>query len=225
MIAAGGTGMGKTTLLRGLCNAIDPGERMIVIEDSPELGLDLLPELHPDQVTMCKREDNIEGVGGISLADLARAAMRGSPDRIICGECRGHEVLPMLLAMTQGNEGSMSTVHARSSADVFSRLALYAAMTNESISFEESAALIAGALDLVVFLSPRPASGPGSSPGAVTSIREVTGREGAQVTSNEVLRLEHTGRVLSVSALQPETSDRLRAAGFDTARLAEVDRW
>src|SRR5581483_2466697 len=173
VIIGGGTGTGKTTLLRAMCNAIDAEERLIVIEDSPELGLDVLSDLHPDQVKMCKREDNVEGVGGFQMADLVRSALRGSPDRVIVGETRGHEILPMLLAMSQGNEGSMSTVHARSSGDVWFRLATYAAMAPEGLSFEASAALIAGAVDLVLFLSPRPVTVSGGSPGAITSIREL----------------------------------------------------
>ena len=225
VVIAGGTGTGKTTLLRAMCNEIPAGRRVVVIEDSPELGLDLLPDLHPDQVTMCKREDNIEGIGGFSLADLVRSALRGSPDHVIVGETRGHEVLPMLLAMSQGNEGSMSTVHARSSGDVWFRLATYAAMAPEALSFEASAALIAGALDLVVFLSPRAVSAPGGSPGAVTSIRELTGCEAGRVTSNEVITHWGGGKLVVGAGFRPETAERLLAAGFDTARLEEVERW
>jgi Flp pilus assembly CpaF family ATPase len=208
-----------------MCNEIPPTERIVVIEDSPELGLSLLPDLHPDQVTMCKREDNIEGVGGFSLADLVRSALRGSPDRVIVGETRGHEVLPMLLAMTQGNEGSMSTVHARTSGDVWFRLATYAAMAPEALSFEASAALIAGALDLVVFLSPRPVTAPGGSPGQVTSIRELTGCEAGRVTSNEVLTHRGGGKLAVGAGFRPETAERLAEVGFDAGRLEEVERW
>jgi Flp pilus assembly CpaF family ATPase len=222
VMIGGGTGVGKTTLLRAMCNEIGPDERLIVIEDSPELGLDLLPDLHPDQVSMCKREHNVEGVGGVSLADLVRSALRGSPDRVIVGETRGHEVLPMLLAMSQGNEGSMSTVHARSSGDVFSRLATYAAMAPEALAFEAAAALIAGALDLVVFLSPRPANGAQDSPGTVTSIREVTGFDGSLVTSNEVLRTGRGGILTAGVGFRDETAQRLTDAGFDPAQLEEV---
>jgi len=223
-IIAGGTGTGKTTLLRAQCNAINTGERIVIIEDSPELGLDLLSDLHPDQVPMCKREDNIEGVGGISMADLVRSALRGSPDRVVVGETRGHETVPLLLAMSQGNDGSMSTVHARSSGDVWFRLATYAAMAPEGLSFEASAALIAGAVDLVIFLSPRPVSAPGGSPGTITSIRELTGCEGGRVTSNEVLTWRG-GRLVVGAGFRPETAERLAAVGYDPARLEEVERW
>lgn len=224
-VIGGGTGTGKTTLLRAMCNKIPADRRKVVIEDSPELGLNLLPDLHPDHIAMCKREDNVEGVGGFSLADLVRSALRGSPDHVIVGETRGHEVLPMLLAMSQGNEGSMSTVHARSSGDVWFRLATYAAMAPEALSFEASAALIAGAVDLVVFLSPRAVNAPGGSPGAVTSIRELTGCEAGRVTSNEVVVHRGGGKLAVGAGFRPETAERLLAAGFDTARLEELGRW
>jgi pilus assembly protein CpaF len=225
VVIGGGTGTGKTTLLRAMCNAIAAEERLIVIEDSPELGLDVLSDLHPDQVRMCKREDNVEGVGGFLLPDLVRSALRGSPDRVIVGETRGHEVLPMLLAMSQGNEGSMSTVHARSSADVWFRLATYAAMAPEALGFEASAALIAGAVDLVVFLSPRPVAMPGGSPGAITSIRELTGCEGGRVTSNEVLTAQRGGGLRIGAGFRAETAERLAAGGYDPARLEELEQW
>lgn len=224
VIIGGGTGTGKTTLLRAMCNAIDAEERLIVIEDSPELGLDVLSDLHPDQVKMCKREDNVEGVGGFQMADLVRSALRGSPDRVIVGETRGHEILPMLLAMSQGNEGSMSTVHARSSGDVWFRLATYAAMAPEGLSFEASAALIAGAVDLVLFLSPRPVTVSGGSPGAITSIRELTGCEGGRVTSNEVLTADRSGLRIG-AGFRAETAERLAAVGYDPARLEELEQW
>ncbi|HZQ78539.1 MAG TPA: ATPase, T2SS/T4P/T4SS family [Acidimicrobiia bacterium] len=223
-IIAGGTGTGKTTLLRAKCNAVNPAERMVIIEDSPELGLDLVGDRHPDQVPMCKREDNIEGVGGISMADLVRSALRGSPDRIVVGETRGQETIPLLLAMSQGNDGSMATVHARSSGDVWFRLATYAAMAPEGLSFEASAALIAGAVDLVIFLSPRPVNAPGGSPGVITSIRELTGCEAGRVTSNEVL-CWRGGRLVVGAGFRPETAERLAAVGYDPARLEELERW
>jgi len=225
IVFGGGTGTGKTTLLRAMCNEIDPEERLLVIEDSPELGLGLLGDRHPDQVTMCKREDNVEGVGGISLPDLVRSALRGSPDRVIVGETRGHEVLPMLLAMSQGNEGSMSTVHARSSGDVWFRLATYAAMAPEALGFEASAALIAGAVDLVVFLSPRPVTAPGGSPGVITSIREFTGCEGGRVTSNEVLTAQRGGALHLGAGFRADTAERLADVGYDPAGLEELERW
>ena len=111
-IICGGTAAGKTTLLRAVAADIPPTERLVTIEDSLELGLDRYPELHPDVVALEAREANLEGEGGVSLAELVRWALRMSPDRVIVGEARGEEVLALLNAMSQGTDGSMATLHA-----------------------------------------------------------------------------------------------------------------
>src|SRR3546814_3319296 len=74
------------------------------------------------------------------------------PQRVIVGEVRGAEVLPMLLAMSQGNDGSMCSIHADSSKGVFGRLAMYAAMTPERLVPEVTNLLVANAIDLIVHL-------------------------------------------------------------------------
>ncbi len=113
-LVTGGTGAGKTTMLRALCAEIPPSERLVTIEDALELGLDRDPEAHPDAVAMQAREPNVEGEGEVTQADLVRWALRMSPDRVLVGEIRGAEVIPMCNAMTQGNDGSMATLHANS---------------------------------------------------------------------------------------------------------------
>jgi Flp pilus assembly CpaF family ATPase len=123
VLVTGGTAIGKTTLLRGLACEIDPAERLVTIEDAFELGLDKDPARHPDVVALQAREPNIEGEGAVSQAELVRWALRMSPDRVIVGEIRGPEVVPMCNAMSQGNDGSMATVHASSSRIAFARLA------------------------------------------------------------------------------------------------------
>src|SRR3546814_14433776 len=105
-------------MLRALASEIPPEERIVTIETELELGLDRYPDLHPDCVALEAREANVEGVGTVTAASLVRMSLRMSPDRVIVGEVRGDEVIPMLNAMSQGNEGSMCTVHADSSATV-----------------------------------------------------------------------------------------------------------
>jgi pilus assembly protein CpaF len=131
LVICGGTGVGKTTLLRALAADIPAWERLITIEDSLELGLDRYPELHPDVVALEAREPNVEGQGGISLAELVRWALRMSPDRVIVGEARGEEVLALLNAMSQGTDGSMATLHSSSSKGAFTKLATYAVQAPE----------------------------------------------------------------------------------------------
>ncbi len=215
LIISGGTSAGKTTLLRALAAEISLDERLVTIEDSLELGLERFPEVHADVVAMEARAPNVEGEGAISVADLVRAALRMSPDRVIVGEVRGHEVIPMLNAMTQGNDGSMCTIHANSSAGAFARLATYAIQAPERLPLEATNLLVAGAVDLVVQLSVDRTTGRR----VVSSVREVTGADGALVVSNEVFRPGSDGLAVAAVAPREATLARLAAAGFDPAWL------
>ena len=152
-IICGGTGAGKTTLLRAMAADIPPTERLVTIEDSLELGLDRYPELHPDVVALEAREPNLEGEGGVSLAELVRWALRMSPDRVIVGEARGEEVLALLNAMSQGTDGSMATLHASSSKGAFSKLATYAVQAPERLPLEATNLLVANAVHFVIHLA------------------------------------------------------------------------
>ena len=105
VIIAGGQGDGKTTLLRALAAAIDPGERIVTIESDFELGLDRLPERHHEVIALEAREANVEGVGRVSCAELVRRAMRMSARRIIVGEVLGDEVLPDAAGHELGRQG------------------------------------------------------------------------------------------------------------------------
>jgi Flp pilus assembly CpaF family ATPase len=182
LIIAGATGVGKTTLLRALAAEIPPEERIVTIETELELGLDRFPEIHPDCIALEARDANVEGVGTVTAADLVRMSLRMSPDRVIVGEVRGSEVIPMLNAMSQGNEGSMCTVHADSSATAFNKLALYAMQSPERLPIEATALLAAAAIDLVVFIARR------GNHRYVASVRQVVGANGAQVVTNELFR-------------------------------------
>ena len=143
LLVTGGTGAGKTTMLRALCAEIPPSERLVTIEDALELGLDRDREAHPDAVAMQAREPNVEGEGEVTQADLVRWALRMSPDRVLVGEIRGAEVIPMCNAMTQGNDGSMATLHASSSKGAFSRLATYAVQAPERLPLEATNLMVA----------------------------------------------------------------------------------
>lgn len=214
IVIGGGTSMGKTTLLRALINEIPSHERLITIEDSLELGVDAFPELHPDVVTLEAREANVEGEGAVPLEHLVRMALRMDPDRVIVGEVRGDEILPMLNAMSQGNDGSMCTVHAHSSAAVFRKLAMYAMQTPQRLPIEATNLLAASAIDLVVHLS-REKRSDARGPRFVTSVREVVDADGPLVVSNEIFRPGPTGRAaVGAPPSRPLLVD-LVAAGFD----------
>jgi Flp pilus assembly CpaF family ATPase len=213
IIVGGGTGTGKTTMLRCLINAILEYERLITVEDSLELGLERFAHLHPDYETLEARAANIEGVGEFSMADLVRSGLRMDPHRVIVGEVRGKEVLPMLLAMSQGNDGSMCSVHAESSRGVFGRLVMYAAMSEERLDPDVTNLLVAEAVHLVVHV------GWANGVRCVTSVREVTGSDGQQVTTNEIFRPGPDGRAVPGYPLQEQTLARLEAVGFDRSVL------
>ncbi len=220
IIVAGGTGTGKTTTLRCLINEIPADERLITVEDSLEIGLERVEDLHPDHETLEARDANTEGAGAFTLADLVRAALRMDPQRVIVGEVRGAEVLPMLLAMSQGNDGSMCSIHADSSKGVFGRLAMYAAMTPERLIPDVTNLLVANAVDLIVHL--------GWVAGArrVTSVRHVTGSvEAGQVVSNELWRPDATGAGVPAAPPSPEFAPQLAAHGFDATAHAAAEGW
>jgi Flp pilus assembly CpaF family ATPase len=219
LIVAGGTNTGKTTMLRCLLNEIPPEERVVTVEDNLELGLDRFLDLHPDQVTWERRGANIEGRGEASLADCVRATLRQNPDRVIVGEIRGVEVVDMLRAMSQGNDGSMSSIHADSSKGALVRLSMYTA--EAGLDEETSNKWIANAVDLIIHL------GWVDGVRRVTSVREVLEAEARQIATNEVYRPDHEGRAMPAAGptIRNETLARLVTAGFDAALLSEPARW
>ncbi len=222
VLVAGGVAIGKTTLLRALAAAIPPWERLVTVEDVFELGLDADPDAHPDVVALQARAANTEGEGAISQAELVRWALRMSPDRVIVGEVRGPEVIPMCNAMSQGNDGSMATVHASTSRGAFSKLAAYAVQGDERLPMEATALLIANAVDFVVHLTqPRGED----NRRVVSSVREVIDADDRHVVSNEVYRPGADRRGLPGAPLRPDTLDDLAAAGFDPDLLERPEGW
>jgi Flp pilus assembly CpaF family ATPase len=133
MVIAGGTNAGKTTLLRALANEIPAHERLVTIEKSLELGLDHMVGLHPDCVALEAREANTEGQGALGMNELVRRGLRMDPDRVIVGEVLGDEVIDMLNAMSQGNDGSLCTIHSNSSEGAFRRMCAYAVQSPEHL--------------------------------------------------------------------------------------------
>jgi Flp pilus assembly CpaF family ATPase len=220
VLITGGTAIGKTTLLRALASVIDPTERLVTIEDAFELGLDRDPALHPDVVALQAREANIEGHGAVSQAELVRWALRMSPDRVIVGEIRGPEVVPMCNAMSQGNDGSMATLHASSSRIAFTRLAAYAAQGPERLPLEATNLLVASAVHFVVHVAQ-------STDGkrVVSSIREVVDADDRQIVSNEVYGPGPDRRAVLGAPLRAETLDDLVMAGLDPDRMNSARGW
>lgn len=206
IVVAGGTGTGKTTLLRALINEIPRTERIVTIEDAFEIGLEHFESAHPDHDCLQARGTNTEGLGEVTMADLARMALRMDPDRVIVGEVRGAEAFPMLLAMSQGNNGSMCTLHADHPRSVFPRLLAYVAMAQVPMPAAAVNTLMSTTIHFVVHIEMIEGGR------RISSIHEVVEGDANSVSSNEVYSLRGT-RPGFVS-LRDETSDALERSGF-----------
>lgn len=144
---SGGTGSGKTTFLNVLSGFIPREERVITIEDSAELQLQDLPNL----VRLETRNSNVEGCQEIGIRELIRCSLRMRPDRIIVGEVRGAEAIDMMQCLNTGHDGSMSTGHANSGADMLARLENMVLMGME-IPLAAIRQQIASGIDIIVHL-------------------------------------------------------------------------
>lgn len=150
ILVSGGTGSGKTTLLNVLSSFIPRNQRIITVEDSAEL------QFRQDHVVRLEaREANLEGVGQYTIRDLVRNALRMRPDRIVVGECRGSEALDMLQAMNTGHDGSLTTAHANSPAQMIRRLETMVLIASD-MPIAAIRQQIAGALDLIVQIERNP---------------------------------------------------------------------
>lgn len=146
-IVCGGTGTGKTTLLRAML-ADTSQDRIITVEDVAELELNL-----PNVVAMQTRQANSDGAGQIDLQRLVVESLRMKPDRIVVGEVRGIELAPMLQALNSGHKGSATTIHANRAEDVPARLIGIGLMGG--LSPATTAHLAASAFDYVICLGNR----------------------------------------------------------------------
>ncbi|OGX27735.1 MAG: hypothetical protein A3D10_02905 [Omnitrophica WOR_2 bacterium RIFCSPHIGHO2_02_FULL_48_11] len=147
IVFCGSTGTGKTTALNVLSRHIPEEERIITIEDTPELRL-----MQKHVVTLQSKPANIEGRGVITIRDLFVNSLRMRPDRIIIGEVRGEEMLDLIQAISSGHSGSLAIVHSDSPDDCFSRMVMMTLMTGIRLSTEEIKRQIANAIDLIVYI-------------------------------------------------------------------------
>jgi len=184
MIVSGGTGSGKTTVLNVLSAFIPSNERIITIEDAAELKLK-----QEHWVRLESRPPNIEGKGAITIRDLFRNTLRMRPDRIIVGECRGGESLDMLQAMNTGHDGSMTTIHANSTADVLTRLDSMVLMAGFELPMRAIREMIASAIHVIVHTA-RLSDGTRK----VTQISEMGGLlDDIHISLNDIFLFKQTG--------------------------------
>ncbi|OYX37715.1 MULTISPECIES: CpaF family protein [unclassified Sphingomonas] len=217
VVISGGTGSGKTTMLNALSKMIDPGERVLTIEDAAELRLQ-----QPHWLPLETRPPNLEGQGEISIRDLVKNALRMRPDRIILGEIRGSECFDLLAAMNTGHDGSMCTLHANSPRECLGRMENMVMMGDIKMPKEAISRQIADSVDLIVQVK-RLRDGSRR----VTNITEVIGMEGPVIVTQELFKFEYLdesadGKIIGEyrsMGLRPYTLEKARQYGFDQAYL------
>jgi pilus assembly protein CpaF len=217
VIISGGTGSGKTTMLNAMSKMIDPGERVLTIEDAAELQLQ-----QPHWLPLETRPANLEGQGAITIGDLVKNALRMRPDRIILGEIRGAECFDLLAAMNTGHDGSMCTLHANSPREALGRMENMVLMGDVKIPKEAITRQIAESVDMIVQVK-RLRDGSRR----VTNITEVIGMEGEVIITQELFKYEFIdedaqGKIIGEyrsSGMRPYTLDKAKQYGFDQALL------
>ena len=187
-----------------LSDCIDPGERVITIEDNAELQIRHVPNL----VRMEARNANVEGCRPISIRELIKASLRMRPDRIVVGEVRGPEAIDMIQAMNTGHDGSMSTGHANSAKDMLSRLETMILMGMD-LPVPAIRGQLASGIDLIVHLGRlRDRSR------KLLEVVEVLGMEDGQIRLSTLYRFtetgEENGRITGVWEKEKEINHRFK---------------
>ena len=222
ILISGGTGSGKTTLLNALSRMIDPGERVVTIEDAAELQLQ-----QPHVLRLETRPANLEGQGEITQRDLVKNALRMRPDRIILGEIRAGEALDMLQAMNTGHDGSMATIHANRPREALTRLENMVAMTGVKLPHDAVRAQIAGAINMIVQIA-RMRDGVRR----IIYITEVVGMEGEIITTQDLFTYEYQGEddngklvgKFRGSGLRPHFAERAEYFGLGRTLIEAVSK-
>ena len=187
VLISGGTGSGKTTTLNVLSSFIPQSERIVTIEDAAELRFH---NRHKHVVRLETRPPNVEGVGEVTMQELVKNALRMRPDRIVVGEVRGGEALDMLQAMNTGHEGSMTSVHANTPRDAFSRLEnmIMMAESAKQLPVLPIREQLARAIDIVVQQSRLP-----TGERKITNISEVIGLHHGEYVMRDIFLFQQVG--------------------------------
>ena len=218
IIVTGGVNAGKTTMLRALASEIPPGERLATLESEYELYLHGSPE-HPDVIAFESRDANSEGAGEISLHDLLAHALRHNPQRILVGEVRRGEIMPMLEAMNSGQDGSMCTLHANSPAEAFDRILILALRGGLALAERAIHILVGMAVDLIVHVRKR-YDGTRTLRYVSEVLEVLPPADTDRPAANRLFLPEGPGgRAVAAHTPSPQLLDRLVAAGFDPALL------
>ena len=144
VLISGGTSSGKTTLLNALLKEIPQHERIVAVEDTPEI------RLHPPNSLGLVAVKDEQGQARVTTDDLLRASLRLRPDRIVLGELRGSEAVTFLRAINTGHPGSFSTIHANTPGGALEQLALMVVQAGVGLSRSDALDYIHSLVDVVV---------------------------------------------------------------------------
>ncbi|MFI8930605.1 CpaF family protein [Streptomyces sp. NPDC053474] len=222
ILVVGDMGAGKTTLLRAMGREIPAAERLVTLESDRELYLDE-PGPKPGPVTFAfeARQSNGEVRGGtaagqITISDMFATALRYNATRVIVGEVRSMEILPMLQAMSAGGSGSMCTIHVRRPHAIISRLVQLC--TEAGMTTDATHHLIASAIDVVVYLTYRDETGIGGRKHRFVShvyeVHDVVGEAGRPTVTTLFAPHSAHGEPRAVFQNMPSFIDELELTGL-----------
>jgi len=194
-------------LLAALAEYADERERIVVLEDTPELALSQEHALY-----LRTRLRDASGRSYVTLRDLVVNTLRMRPDRIVVGETRGPEAADMLQAMNVGSEGMLTTLHANSAREAVTRLETLVLQAGIDMPLKAIRSNIATAVDFIVFLA---RMGDGSR--KIMQVAELTGMELDMISMSDLFLMDgpHGGAALKPSGRIPRFYDLLRERGVE----------
>jgi pilus assembly protein CpaF len=202
----GGTGSGKTTFLQALCGSIPEHERIVTIEEDPELQLE--GRIVRQCIDLWERPPNLEGVGAVGMRELVRFALRMRPDRILIGEVRGSEAIDMIAAMNSGHSGSLCSLHADDARSALTKLEHYIRHGDGHWTPQAAKEAVASTLDLVIYMRQE-----ASGRRVVQEIIEVAGCENGEVINSNSIVTRRNG-IFEWSGIRMRKAAQLEAAGW-----------